>query len=119
MDPAQTLELELQQLSEQLTAPGRTECLSCYLGRVLPEFGCARHRFTRRWAQGRARGTPDGLVRWASGLGGCCCDCEVVLNVLGRPAARRRGGLLCVASVARLGAPDEPAGPVPCGGVRP
>jgi hypothetical protein len=103
VDTGRTVELALQELSEQLTAPRPAECLSCYLTRMLAEFGCAGHRFTRRWARGRPRGTPDGLVRWAGRLGGCCCDCEVVLNVLGRRAARQRAGVLCAAAAT---APD-------------
>jgi hypothetical protein len=117
---AQILELELQVLSEKLTAPAPRECLSCYLERMLTQFGCARHRFTRRWAQARTRGTPDGLVRWASNLGGCCCDCEVVMNVLWKPSARRRGGVLCQAAVERCLSGDEEVqdAPVPaCSGV--
>ncbi len=115
MDPAQTAELELRRLSELLTAPGRRECLACYLGRMLPEFGCRGHRFTRRWARSRARGTEDGLVRWAASRGGCCCDCEVVLNSLAGPGARRRGGVLCAAAVRRR--EDDAAGPRGCSGV--
>jgi hypothetical protein len=120
VDTSRTIELALQELSQELTAPHPGECLSCYLHRMLGEFGCAQHRFTRRWAQGRARGTPDGLVRWASALGGCCCDCEVVMNVLGKRSARRRGGVLCAATREQLDAVDEQVrdGPVPpCSGV--
>lgn len=120
VDRAQLVELELQELAEELTAPRPQECLACYLWRVLPEFGCAGHRLTRRWARGRARGTPDGLVRWASALGGCCCDCEVVMNVLRKRTARRRGGVLCDAAVRAVDEAergrDVPLGP--CSGVR-
>lgn len=116
MDGVQMIELELQELSEGLTAPGRQECLWCYLHRMLGEFGCAGHRFTRRWADSRRRGTPDGLVRWAAAGGGCCCDCEVIMNSLSKPGAQRRGGALCAAAVAML-AQDED-GPLPaCSGV--
>ena len=103
----QSIELELQELSEAVTAPAAGECLSCYLERMLGHFGCAGHRFTRRWARSRSRGTEDGLVRWAAARGGCCCDCEVVMNSLSRESARRRGGVLCGAALARLLAYDE------------
>ena len=85
---------------------------------MLPEFGCAGHRFTRRWARDRPRGAPDGLVRWASRLGGCCCDCEVVLNVLWKPSARTRGGVLCAAALERQALRGEDATAGPCSGER-
>ena len=116
----QTIEADLQELSEQVTAPGARECLACYLDRMLGQFGCAGHRFTRRWARGRARGTEGGLVRWAVASGGCCCDCEVAVNSLSRLSARRCGGALCAAAVARLLSPeDEVRGRPPerCSGV--
>ena len=115
----QQIEEELQELSEEVTRPRPRECLACYLDRMLTTFGCAKHRFTRRWARGRARGTEAGLVRWAATLGGLCCDCEVVFNTLSRSSARRRGGVLCAASLARLDAPEGhvPPGPVVCSGV--
>ena len=112
----QDLEGALQALAEELTAPAAGECLAHYLGRMLGEHGCAGHRFTRRWAQGRTRGTPDGLVRWAAASGGLCCDCEVVMNSLSRPGARRRAGALCDAALASLEADDE-APPAACSGV--
>lgn len=108
----QVIEQELQELADGLIAPGRRECLSCYLERVLREFGCAGHRFTRRWAQGRSRGTPDGLVRWAASRGGLCCDCEVLMNSLRGSGAARRGGVLCAAARQHL---DD--GSAACSGV--
>ena len=110
------LERELQELARALTAPAPGECLAHYLGRMLSAHGCRGHRFTRLWARSRARGTPDGLVRWAAASGGCCCDCEVVVNSLSRPSARRRGGALCEAAVARLTADDD-APELACTGV--
>lgn len=118
MDPVQTLEYELAALSEELTAPTAGECLACYLERMLGQHGCTNdHRFTRRWAQSRRRGTPDGLVRWAQGRGGCCCDCEVVYNSLSGSGARRRGGTLCDAALARLAAQEDDPAAVGCSGV--
>ena len=112
----QDLETELQARAQELTAPGSGECLAHYLGRMLDDHGCAGHRFTRRWAAGRTRGTPDGLVRWASARGGLCCDCEVVMNSLSRPSARSRAGMLCDAAVAQLSrGDDEPV--AACSGV--
>ena len=120
------LERELATLSEKITAPLPQECLQCYLIRMLRDHGCTGHRFTRRWAASRPRGTEDGLVRWASDRGGCCCDCEVVMNSLRSPkSASRRGGVLCAAAYAyRLAELDwrdgdvEPAAPLTCSGVR-
>ncbi len=115
------LERELAALSEQLTAPFPRECLCCYLNRMLDAYGCAQHRSTRRWARSRPRGSEDGLVRWASERGGCCCDGEVVVNSLRRPrSASRRGGVLCADAVARLEAgdgSDADTEPPACSGV--
>ena len=107
------IEQELQQLADELIAPGRRECLSCYLERALRAFGCAGHRFTRRWAVGRVRGTPDGLVRWAARRGGLCCDCEVLINSLHGSGAARRAGVLCAAALQHL----DDAPPFACSGV--
>lgn len=116
------LESALADLSERWTAPLSGECLDCYLRRMLDAYGCAGHRFTRRWARGRPRGTEDGLVRWAADRGGCCCDCEVVLNSLRRRRAPvRRGGVLCALAVARQEAEEadvEVLLPPGCSGVR-
>ena len=99
-DPLAELESSLAATSEQLTAPLPDECLLHYLERMLAEFGCRGHRFTERWAQGRkVRGRP--VLAWAVANGGCCCDCEVVLNSFRRKAGRRKG-LLCAEAIAEL-----------------
>jgi hypothetical protein len=106
-DQVARLETSLAETSEQLTAPLADECLLHYLERMLSEFGCAGHRFTERWAQGRkVRGRP--VLVWARATGGCCCDCEVVMNSLGRRSTRRRG-LLCPEAIAELEAQDDRA----------
>ncbi len=99
------VEASLAVASEQLTAPLTGECLLHYLQRMLGEFGCTGHRFTERWARGRkVRGRP--VMVWAVQTGGCCCDCEVIMNSLGRRSTRRRG-LLCAEAVAELEAEDQ------------
>jgi len=49
-------------------------------------------------------------VVWAVATGGCCCDCdcEVIMNSLGRRSSRRRG-LLCPEAIAELEAHDDGA----------
>ena len=37
------------------------------------------HRHTLVWAALRGR-EPEDVVDFVSGFGGCCCDCEVLLN---------------------------------------
>ena len=104
-DDIAELEAALARTSEQLTAPQPDECLLHYLERMLRAFGCAGHRFTERWAQGRVvRGRP--VLVWAVATGGCCCDCEVIMNSLGRRSTRRRG-LLCPRAIAELEAQDR------------
>jgi len=78
------LERELAGLSSTLTAVRTGECLYCYLVRMLSEFGCVGgHRFSQGWIAAQPRRMPA-LLRWLKDNGGCCCDCEVVMNVLGR-----------------------------------
>lgn len=80
-DVARAVETELIELSGLLTEPGEYECLRCYLMRMLHEFGCdGTHRWTRRWRDLRAPGA-QGLISKLQRRGGCCCDCEVILNV--------------------------------------
>jgi hypothetical protein len=100
-DPTITdAEQVLQQVSAELTDPLPDECLLHYLIRMLDQFGCCGHRFTERWARGRrVRGRP--VLRWAVETGGCCCDCEVILNSLRRRSTRRRG-LLCAEALREL-----------------
>jgi hypothetical protein len=94
----------LHEAGAALTDPLPDECLLHYLLRMLEQFGCAGHRFTERWARGRrVRGRP--VMQWAVETGGCCCDCEVVLNSLGRRSSRRRG-LLCTEAIQELDAAD-------------
>lgn len=65
----------------QSTAPGDGECLRCYLLRMLAVHGCdGTHRWTNQWRRARAP-RAAGLMRKLARRGGCCCDCEVVLNV--------------------------------------
>ncbi|MEO6204990.1 MAG: DUF2695 domain-containing protein [Mycobacteriales bacterium] len=103
-DPVTDAERLLGELGADLTDPLDTECLYHYLLRMLDAFGCAGHRFTERWARDRrVRGRP--VLRWAMETGGCCCDCEVVFNSLGRRSTRRRG-LLCAEALAALESAD-------------
>jgi hypothetical protein len=100
MDPVTAAQKTLAEAAEQLTAPRDAECLYHYLCRMLDEHGCHGHRFTERWAQDRrVRGRP--VLQWAQETGGCCCDCEVIMNSFRRRSSRRRG-LLCADALAEL-----------------
>jgi Protein of unknown function (DUF2695) len=95
-DMSASVEVELAELAERLTAPGELECLRCFLLRMITEFGCdGTYRWTIRWRDLRAA-QPGGLLRQLELRGGCC-DCEILLNVF----------------------PDYPpvAVPLPCAGV--
>jgi Protein of unknown function (DUF2695) len=79
-DMSREVETELAELAERLTAPGRAECLRCFLLRMITEFGWdGTYRWTIRWrevcAARRAR-LLDQLARR-----GGFCDCEVLMNV--------------------------------------
>jgi Protein of unknown function (DUF2695) len=78
-DPAQTAEADLVALSDELTRPGRQECLFCFVDRMLTAFGCdCTLRWVRRWRELRLP-RASGLER-RLGRSGAFCDCEVFLN---------------------------------------
>jgi hypothetical protein len=101
MTIADDAEKALTMHSAELTAPQPAECLYHYLGRMLQEFGCRGHRFTITWAQAprTIRGRP--VLEFVQAHGGCCCDCEVLMNTFRRPASRRKD-LVCPAGLAEL-----------------
>jgi hypothetical protein len=62
------------------TEPWESECLPCYIIRMLGEFGCDNTlRWAARWRDLRAPDAPD-LEDELADQGGYC-DCEVALNV--------------------------------------
>ena len=79
MTAVEQAESHLRAHGEAVTVPGATECLACYMARMLQSYGCDN---TLRWAQRfrdlrspRATGLEERLGR----LGGFC-DCEVFMN---------------------------------------
>ncbi|MGD0560288.1 MAG: DUF2695 domain-containing protein [Streptosporangiaceae bacterium] len=67
--------------TSQTRDPAERECLRCYLRRLLSNLGCdGTKTWTTRWTRRRAP-RDTGLLRRIENLGGCCCDCEVLLNV--------------------------------------
>jgi len=61
--------------------PGERECLLCYLGRTLRRCGCDNtHRWTVHWRDLRFPASEQ-LLTELENRGGCCCDCEVIMNV--------------------------------------
>ncbi len=110
MTVVEQLESELRVLAEAATLPRGSECLACYVARMLDEFGCDT---TLRWSQ-RFRDTRSptatGLERRLGSMGGFC-DCEIFLNGL------RLARPLLVRDVHtdELEAPEELPG---CAGVR-
>ena len=92
-------EAYVAELAQRWTGPHPGECLYCYLCRVLDEFGCqGSHEWTRRWCDAQP-GSTGWVLGWVRRSGGCCCDCEVVVNVFddGRRSKRHRE-LRCAAS---------------------
>jgi hypothetical protein len=97
----EAMETELAQLAQNLTEPGEHECLRCFLLRMIREFGCdGTHRWTIRWRDLRAP-RARGLVGRLQRRGGCCCDCEVILNVF--PGYPETGEAAPCAGVLRTG----------------
>jgi hypothetical protein len=67
-------------LRKELTAPRDRECLTCYVSRMLGEFGCDT---TLRWAglwRDACAPRATALERRLSRHGGFC-DCEIAFNV--------------------------------------
>lgn len=104
MDPVALAEQVLKSTAAELTTPQEAECLYHYLCRMLDQHGCRGHRFTERWAKQRRLRGP--VLKWAIRSGGCCCDCEVVMNSFGSPASCPPG-LLCAQGLVELEHPDE------------
>ena len=97
----EALEAELAELSQHLTEPGESECLRCFLMRMISEFGCdGTHRWTARWRAARAP-RARGLVIRLQQRGACCCDCEVIFNVF--PDYPQTDEILPCAGVLRAG----------------
>jgi hypothetical protein len=79
-DLSREVETELADLAGRLTAPGRAECLRCFLLRMSTEFGCdGTFRWTIRWRDVCAA-QPAKLLDHLARRGGFC-DCEVLMNV--------------------------------------
>jgi len=105
------VESYLRDQAEAMTEPTATECLGCYVQRMLAAHGC---NTTLRWARRfRDRRSPraTGLERRLEDLGGFC-DCEILLN--GYQLARHL--LVRNPATDELGAPAERPD---CAGVRP
>ena len=112
IDVDQRAESLVGELSEALTAPGDRECLTCYLTRMVSEFGCDNHlRWAEHW---RDRNAPraSALADRLAGHGGFC-DCEVLMNVYPHLLAEDEDApaLPCL-GVSRRGS-TKPCRPVP------
>ena len=112
MDVDQIAESLVGQLSEALTVPGDRECLTCYLTRMVNEFGCDNHlRWAKHW---RDRNAPraTALSDRLADKGGFC-DCEVLMNVYPHllPEDEATPLLACL-GVSRRGS-TKPCRPVP------
>jgi len=75
------LETELREMAEAATMPRGSECVACYVARMLDDFGCdTTLRWARRFRDVRSP-TASGLERRLGNMGGFC-DCEIFLNSL-------------------------------------
>lgn len=79
MTAVEQAESHLRAHAEEATVPGATECVACFMARMLEDYGCDN---TLRWAQRfrdlrspRATGLEERLGR----MGGYC-DCELFMN---------------------------------------
>jgi hypothetical protein len=81
LNAATDVESYVADVQHALTTPLDRECLVCYLLRMVGEFGCdGTHRWTKRWREVSAP-RASALLRRLANRGGCCCDCEVLMNV--------------------------------------
>jgi len=75
--PVLHIERELRHLSIAIIQPKPTECLHCYVYRML-EFGCSGLRWATRYRDLRApRATALDRRLMSKGAG---CDCEIFMN---------------------------------------
>jgi hypothetical protein len=75
--PVLHIERELRHLSVLITQPEPSECLHCYVYRML-EFGCTGLRWAKRYRDLRApRATALERHLMSKGAG---CDCEIFMN---------------------------------------
>src|SRR5437016_1972038 len=70
----------VRQLAAELARPRQSECLCCYVARLLRDFPCdGSHRHAFRYRDTNApRATALGAR--LGQIGACCCDCELFLN---------------------------------------
>jgi len=109
-DGATLAESYLSELQATLTAPRARECLPCYVGRMLAEFGCAG---TLRWSEHWRNICAPRATALAARLGsrGGFCDCEVLLNVYPDWLVEEDEPLPACAGVSRRGS-TQPCRPV-------
>lgn len=80
---------EVISIDQRLPRP--SECLYCYLLRMIETFGCDHSmKLTQRWIDAQPR-SARWVLRWAQAQGGDC-DCEVVFNTFrdDKKSARHR-----------------------------
>lgn len=100
------------ELADQWTRPLDRECLTCYVGRMLSDFGCDdTMRWTARWRDARApRATA--LLSTLAGRG-ARCDCQLASRVYPEHLLVQAGASpLPCAGVSRRGS-TKPCRPVP------
>lgn len=80
MSIADEAEEYLRAVTAQPEPPRPSECLRCYVRRMVARNGCdGGHRWVKLWVRHRPGSRPD-LLRWLEDHDGLC-DCEVVMNV--------------------------------------
>lgn len=95
-------ETYIGEIYTELTEPRDRECLACYVGRMLTEFGCAGSlRWSMHW-RNRCAPRATALARRLADRGGYC-DCEVLLNVYPEGLRDEDDPLLPCAGVSRRG----------------
>jgi hypothetical protein len=68
-------------VADELLAVRPRECIACYVLRMLYRYDCnGTRRFAVHWRDRRAP-RASALERRLASMGGCCCDCELLLNV--------------------------------------
>jgi hypothetical protein len=79
-DMSRDVETELVDLARRLTEPKTSECLRCFLLRMVAEFGCdGTYRWAIRWRDECA--SQSGTLLEQLARRGGSCDCEILTNV--------------------------------------
>lgn len=109
----------LRPLSDEMVRPQHTECLPCFINRMLDQFGCDTTLRFALWYRDARAPRATALSRTLGDAGGYC-DCEILMNAT-QPAAQlwtKRRWIEDADGYEEYIEPEPPATMPSCEGVR-